>query len=72
MLMRRSAGDLEATATANAAPCHFNTVHEAFYAVNSGNTVSIEPGHYNEHITLWRAMTLTRNGSTGSVRIGAP
>ncbi len=48
----------------------FNTVHEATFAVPAGAQVTIAPGDYNEQFTIWRPMTLTRDGSSGIVRIG--
>ncbi|MCH8147118.1 MAG: trypsin-like peptidase domain-containing protein [Planctomycetes bacterium] len=48
----------------------FNTVHEATYAVRSGDTIRIEPGNYDEQFRIWRPMTLKRRGSSGTVRIG--
>ncbi|MCX7992717.1 MAG: hypothetical protein N2651_03505 [Fimbriimonadales bacterium] len=50
----------------------FNTVHEATFCVPSGGTVRIRPGNYNQQFTLWRPMTLQRDGSSGTVVIGAP
>ncbi len=48
----------------------FNTVEEATHAVRSGDEVHIAPGSYNERFSIWRPVTLRRNGSSGSVRIG--
>lgn len=50
----------------------FNGVHEATFCVPSGGTVRINPGNYNERFTIFRPMTLSRNGSSGLVQIGAP
>ncbi|CUU11146.1 hypothetical protein GBSOP10_109947 [Armatimonadetes bacterium GBS] len=50
----------------------FNQVYEATFCVPSGGTVRIVPGNYNEQFTLWRPMTLRREGSSGVVQIGAP
>ena len=48
----------------------FNTIHEATYAVRSGDEVRIQPGNYNQQFRIWRPMTLKRAGSSGTVRIG--
>lgn len=50
----------------------FNQVREATYCVPTGGTVRIAPGNYNERFTIFRAMTLRRDGSSGTVTIGAP
>lgn len=50
----------------------FNQVYEATFCVPTGGTVRIVPGSYNQRFTVWRAMTLVREGSSGIVRIGAP
>jgi hypothetical protein len=50
----------------------FNTVHEATFAVIETEEVRITPGNYNEQMTIWRPMTITRGGASGIVRIGAP
>jgi hypothetical protein len=50
----------------------FKTVHEATFCVPAGGTVRIAPGNYNQRFTLWRPMTLRRDGSSGTVTIGAP
>jgi len=50
----------------------FNQVYEATFCVPTGGTVRIVPGSYNQRFTVWRAMTLMREGSSGVVRIGAP
>lgn len=50
----------------------FNQVFEATFCVPSGGSLRINPGNYNEQFTVWRPMTLTRNGSSGTVQIGAP
>jgi hypothetical protein len=50
----------------------FNQVHEASYAVISGETLSIAPGNYNESMRIWRPMVITRTRSSGSVVIGSP
>jgi len=50
----------------------FNSVYEATFQVRSQDTVTITPGSYNEHVTIWRPMTLTRSGASGAVTIGAP
>lgn len=49
----------------------FNSVYEATFCVPRGNNVQIVPGNYNERFTIWRAMTLRREGSSGIVRIGS-
>jgi hypothetical protein len=49
----------------------FNSVHEATYCVDEGGVVYIEPGHYNEQMTIWRPMILFPGGE-GSVVIGSP
>ena len=38
----------------------FNTVHEASYAVRSNDEILIEPGDYDEQLTIWRPITLKR------------
>lgn len=48
----------------------FNTVHEATYAVRSGDEIRIAHGNYNEQFTIWRPMTLTRTGLNGVIEIG--
>lgn len=48
----------------------FNTVHEATFAVRSGDVVRIDPGSYDEQFTVWRPMTLQRQGPSGTVIIG--
>jgi hypothetical protein len=50
----------------------FNTVHEATFAVRSSEEVRVTPGTYNEQMTIWRPVTITRSGTSGIVRIGAP
>jgi lysyl endopeptidase len=50
----------------------FNQVYEATFCVRSGQTVTVTPGTYNQQMTIWRPMTITRNGTSGIVRIGAP
>lgn len=50
----------------------FNAVHEATYAVIAGEELRVAPGNYNETMTIWRPMTITRDGSSGSAVIGAP
>lgn len=61
-------GDTERGTSSNP----FNTVHEATFCVPANGTVRIAPGNYNERFTLWRPMTLRRDGSSGTVQIGAP
>ncbi len=48
----------------------FNAVREATFAVRNGDEVRITPGTYNQQFTIWRPMTLKRQGSSGVVRIG--
>lgn len=48
----------------------FNSVHEATFCVRSGQEVRVAPGTYSERMTLWRPMRITRNGASGTVRIG--
>lgn len=50
----------------------FNQVYEASFCVPANGTVRINPGNYNERFTIFRPMTLSRNGSSGTVQIGAP
>ncbi len=50
----------------------FNTFREGVYQVISGDEVRVQAGNYNERVTIWRPMTITRWGSSGIVRIGAP
>lgn len=61
-------GDTERGTSSNP----FNTVHEATFCVPANGTVRIAPGNYNERFTLWRPMTLRRDGGSGTVQIGAP
>jgi len=62
----RNAGSSERGTAANP----FNAVAEASFCVRTGQEVRITPGVYNERFTIRRPMTLTRNGSSGTVKIG--
>ncbi len=48
----------------------FNAVAEASFCVRTGQEVRITPGVYNERFTIRRPMILSRNGSSGTVKIG--
>jgi hypothetical protein len=50
----------------------FRSVHRASYCVVAGDEIRVVPGNYNEQMTIWRPMTITRSGASGIVRIGAP
>lgn len=50
----------------------FNTVREGTFCVRAGTNLHIMPGNYDEKMTIWRPMTLSRTGLSGTVRIGAP
>lgn len=49
----------------------FSSVYESTFCVPGGGFVNITPANYNERFTLWRPMTLRRQGSSGIVRIGS-
>ena len=64
---------VQCSAIMHTPPTHLyidNTVHEATYAVIEGQDVAIHSGSYDEHMILWRPMTLRKDGTGGVVYIG--